>query len=229
MRPNPGFIILALFLAVVCVKPVSAQRIFMTGDSHVKSKIYPNMVEENLREKFPELEFGWWGKNGICFHSFNTNREYFDTIISFRPDILIVHLGTNGAYGNGFTRKKFRHEMEQFYTTIKTELPELRLVFVTPFTNKMRVRGKKKGRWVVNPHNREAAQEILAFAEEHPDTWVIDNNGKEGLGFLKTRGLIRRDNVHLTETGYRALGNDVAEDILASESLCETLNSFIPL
>ena len=207
----------SLFLGVIIVMvyaaTMSGQKIFMTGDSHVFAKVYPDTVEEILRSQYPEMEFGWWAKNGICFYSFNSTPEYYDSIFSFHPELLIVHLGTNGAYDNNFSRAAFREEMERFYTTLTDSLPDVKVIFVTPFTNKKR-KYRKKGRWHVNTKNYDVAQEIISFTKDHPSTWVIDNNAEVGMKFLKSPGLIRPDNVHLTEKGYRELGNMVGKEIL---------------
>lgn len=190
----------------------------MTGDSHVFAKIYPATVEEILKESHSDLEFSYWAKNGICFYSFNSTPEYFDSIFAFRPETLIVHLGTNGAYDNNFTRKKFRQEMENFYSTLTDTLPEVKVVFVTPFTNKKR-KHRKKGRWHVNYKNRDVADEIISFVKAHPDTYVIDNNKEVGMKYLREPGLIRHDNVHLTEKGYEDLGSRVGHHLLEIEAL----------
>ena len=194
------------------------QKVFMTGDSHVNSKIYPHKVEEILRGQHPDIDFGWWAKNGICFYSFKFNPEYYDSIFAFQPDILIVHLGTNGAYDTNFTKASFRQELTAFYDAVTDTLPDVKIVFVTPFTNKRR-KYKKKGSWRINYKNRDVADEIVAFVASHPDTYVIDNNAEAGMKFLKSKGLIRKDNVHLTERGYQELGEEVGTEILNIQSL----------
>ena len=205
--------IIGLIFLISGIGNLMAQKVFMTGDSHVFAKIYPTEVEQILRSRHHNMEFDWWAKNGICFYSFNSTPEYYDSIFAFKPDILIVHLGTNGAYDNTFTRPKFRAEMENFYSTLTESLPEVKVVFVTPFTNKKR-KYRKKGKWFVNHKNRDVADEIIAFTEAHPDTYVIDNNAEVGMKFLKSKGLIRPDNVHLTEAGYKELGQMVGTQVL---------------
>lgn len=211
-------ILSAIIVALSLFQGSMAQKVFMTGDSHVYAKVYPETIEQLLSTAHPGMQFGWWAKNGICFYSFNSNPEYFDSIFKFKPDILIVHLGTNGAYANNFTRRDFRKEMEIFYSTVTDSLPDVKVVFVTPFTNKKR-KNKKKGRWHVNNKNRDVADEIIAFTNDHSNTFVIDNNAEVGMKFLKSPALIRPDNVHLTEEGYRELGNMVSKEILALDSL----------
>lgn len=211
----------SIILTVSGIMGISAQKVFMTGDSHVFAKVYPTKVEELIRSQHPDIEFSWWAKNGICFYSFNSTPEYYDSIFSFNPDILIVHLGTNGAYDDNFSRPSFRKEMENFYATLTDSLPEVKVVFVTPFTNKKR-KYRKKGRWNVNNKNREVSDEIIAFVADHPNTFVIDNNSEAGMRFLKSKSLIRPDNVHLTETGYSVLADQVGSKVLNIEQLWES-------
>lgn len=213
----------ALVLSLTSFSHIEAQKIFMTGDSHVFSKIYPNTVESKLRGPNPDIEFSWWAKNGICFYSFNHNPEYFDSIFSFNPDILIVHLGTNGAFADNFTKQAFGHEMEAFYETLMDHLPQLKVVFVTPFTNKKR-RYRKRGKWRINYQNREAADVIKEFADAHENTFVVDNNASTGMKYIKSLNLIRRDNVHLTEAGYIDLGEEVGNEILNIGELWSSLD-----
>lgn len=208
----------ALAVLAIGMGSMTAQRVFMTGDSHVFAKVYPNTIEELLKAKHEDVDFGYWAKNGICFYSFNNTPEYFDTIFKFQPDILIVHLGTNGAYDNNFTRQAFRQEMENFYSTLTDSVPNVKTIFVTPFTNKKR-KYRKKGKWHVNYKNKDVAEEIKSFVNDHPGTYVIDNNESAGMKYLKTRGLIRPDNVHLTEEGYRMLGEEVGNEVLGIEEI----------
>lgn len=212
---------LILITVVASTSSLKAQKVFMTGDSHVYAKIYPEKVEQILRTAHPDIEFSNWAKNGICFYSFNSNPEYYDSIFAFKPDILIVHLGTNGAYDNSFTRTTFRQEMETFYSTLTDSLPEVKVTFITPFTNKKR-KNRKKGRWHVNNKNRDVADEIIEFVKDHPGTYVIDNNAEVGMRFLKDPALIRPDNVHLTEAGYNVLGEQVGTALLEIDNLWVT-------
>lgn len=205
------------FMSVLPLTSV-AQKVFMTGDSHVFAKVYPEKVESILKEKHENVVFSYWAKNGICFYSFNSTPEYYDSIFNFRPEILIVHLGTNGAYANNFTRKDFRREMETFYATLTDTLPDVKVVFVTPFTNKKQ-KYYKRGKWLVNKKNRDVADEIISFVEAHPNTFVIDNNKEAGMKFINSKILIRPDNVHLTEQGYTVLGESVGNHILELEEL----------
>ena len=197
---------------------LKSQKIFMLGDSHVFAKIYPEKTAEVIRQKYPDMQFNFWGKNGAEFSTYNTHPEYLDSLYAFAPEILIVHLGTNDSYGFTFNKEQYINEMEIFYRNLKDTLPECKIVIVTPFINK-RWLNKKRTKWRVNANTTECAQETLKFAADHADTYVIDNNADAGMSYLKDRRLIRKDNVHLTEEGYGRLGQQVADSLLLISDL----------
>ena len=220
-----------------------SQKIFMTGDSHVSIKVYPREVGRLLEESKPEANFSFWGKGGAGFYSFNDNRAYMDSIFNAQPDVLVVHLGTNGSYAVKFDPEKCHNDISTFHSAIREQLPDCKIVYVTPFYNKNRqkigtktVGGKKKGKkkskpktvpvygpWNVNHKTRECSDVILTFAESQPDTYVIDNNADAGTIFLDEPGLIRSEYVHLTDDGYKLLARQVTDKLLEINELWESI------
>ena len=196
-----------------------SQRIFMTGDSHVAGKIYPRTVGEILEQYSPEIQFDFWGKNGARFDTFNDDPSMMRRIYDADPDIIIVHLGTNDSYSSEFNERRFIKNLDEFYENIQDNLPGCKIIFVTPFFNKIRAKGG--GKWQVNNNTRLCADALLDFAANHPDCYVADNNGDYGMTFIEQPGLIRDDNVHLSVEGYRILGEQVAEEILSLPDLLE--------
>lgn len=183
-------------------------RVFMTGDSHVTSKLYPNRVKDILLEEYPEIEFSYWGKVGQSFKNYSRTPEMMNRIVNADPDVLIVHMGTNDSYFTGFDPVDFTKDVTKFYNEIKRDLPDCEIIFVTPFFNKLR--NRKTGKWEVNEMTRVCADALLEFSETHPDTYVVDNNAEHGIVFLDGgASLIRSDNVHLTAEGYELLGEQV--------------------
>lgn len=211
-------LLLGAFLAFVT--PVFSQKIFMTGDSHVSAKVYPNEVKAIVEKAHPTTSFSFWGKGGAGFYTFNENASYMDSIYKASPDILIVHLGTNGCYNVPLDVEKTYHDIDVFYNNVIDRLPDCTIVFVTPFYNKNREiissqgKDKKYGPWKINEKTRACSDIILDFARSHPNIFVIDNNADAGTVFFDNEGLIRADNIHLTEKGYRLLGRQVAEKLL---------------
>lgn len=208
-------IILCVFFAI-CGR---AETIMMVGDSHVAGKTYPRTVESVISPQIDTCQFSFFGINGASFPTF-CKPENLDTIFAIHPDILIVHLGTNDSYSRKFNPEVMRQNMTRFYGLVHDSLPEVKMVFVTPFVNKFKrtIRSKNKKRrmvWEVNDNTCTCADVIEKFCDEHPDdTRVINHNASHGREFL-TNGLINpRDFVHLTAQGYALLGTQVAEEFL---------------
>lgn len=191
----------------------------MVGDSHVAGKTYPRTVESILTDNVDSCKFTYFGINGAFFTTF-CKPENLDTIFTVKPDILIVHLGTNDSYSRKFNPEVLRQNMTNFYNAVHDSLPEVKMVFVTPFVNKFKrtIRTKNKKRrtvWDINNNTCTCADVIVKFCEKHPnDTRVVNHNASHGTEFL-TNGLINsRDFVHLTAQGYALLGTQVAEELL---------------
>lgn len=188
--------------------------VFMAGDSHVCSKIYPLGVEKILCGEEPDIHFSYWGKIGAGFYTYNESAACMNEIYDASPDILIVHLGTNDSFSKRFNRREFLQNVSEFYSNVMKHLPECKIVFITPFYNKL------KGSSGPNKSTRQCADAYLEFAKNHSNTFVIDNNATHGMYFLNHRQeLMRHDCVHLTEKGYEILARQVGEAIAGIEDL----------
>lgn len=206
--------LLACILVLTGWGNLEAQKIYMMGDSHVGSKIYPNKIEEVIKAKYPNIQFTYWHKNGLRFSNFSSNPEYYSKISSFKTNILILNLGTNEAYTNRFSSKNFQKNLDSFYTGLIKKMPDIKVVFITPYTNKL----KANGTYTVNENNRQASDIIVEFVKSHPNTYVVDINAKAGTKFIDSPKL-NRDKVHLTVEGYKMLGQEAGEDILKLDGL----------
>ena len=190
-----------------------AFNVFMCGDSHVCSKIYPERVGDILVDADPEIIFSYWGKIGAGLYTYNDTPEYMHHIYNAKPDVLIVHLGTNDSYTPEFSKEKFTRDLEEFYNNVSHHLPNCMMVFVTPFYNKF-----KNGN--INKETRECADAYKEFAADHKNAYVVDNNADYGMFFLDGGDeLIRRDGVHLTVEGYEQLGDQVGQGLIDLEAL----------
>ena len=204
----------AMALAICFCAETCAWNVFMAGDSHVCSKIYPNEVEKILTREEADVRFSYCGKIGATFHTYLDTPSLMEEIYDARPDILIVHLGTNDSYTNRFNRKKFRSNLSEFYNRVTERFPECKVVFVTPFYNKL------KGASGPNRSTRACADALVAFAKGHGNAYVVDNNATHGMYFLDNHAtMMRHDFVHLTVEGYEALGRQVGEALAEMEDL----------
>lgn len=207
-------IALALACVLGCATEAFAWKVFMAGDSHVCSKIYPRGVEAVLCREEPDVEFSYYGKIGAGFYTYNDSPSMMREIYDAEPDILIVHLGTNDSYTKRFSRKDFLHNVSVFHKAVAARLPECKIVFVTPFYNRLRGSGSP------NRNTRRCADALLDYAAGFSELFVVDNNASHGMYFLDHRStLMRPDCVHLTEKGYEELARQVGEALADMEDL----------
>lgn len=199
--------IITVLAIILSSESAFSQKVFMIGDSHVAAKIYPEVVGEELQSENESVDFSYWGKNGARFDTFAHSQEYMGKIYHARPDILIVHLGTNDSYAPEFHKKWFDENLTKFYDEVMEHLPECKIIFVTPFINKL------KAHKDANENTKLCAEAIVEFANAHHNCYVADNNSDYGMVFIKDPDLIQHDYVHLSPEGYEALGLQVASEI----------------
>lgn len=198
------------------------ESVLMVGDSHVAGNIYPQVVDSIISAWHPGVDFHHFGIVGAAFTTFN-REENMERVLAFRPDVMIVHLGTNDSYGRTFNPEVFSFNMLRFYETVQAELPGCKMVFVSPFYNKRKQYGARKRKrraytWKLNDNTRVCADAIEDFCRSHANAFSIDNNASHGMDFIN-EGLIRRDNVHLTRAGYETLGRQVGSELLTIPAL----------
>lgn len=203
-------LLLAMSLAVAAFP----FKVFMVGDSHVSSRIYPEAVGDILVDADPEIDFDYWGKAGAGFYTFNESPAMMSHVYNAGADLLVVHLGTNDSYTRRFDKAKFLQDLSTFYSNVSAHCPGVPVVFVTPFFNK--IKGSKE----VNANTRVCAEAIREFAAGRDGIYVVDNNATHGMHFLNGgRELINRDNVHLTVEGYRELASQVGQALIDMDPL----------
>lgn len=199
-----------LSIATTIAAGISCQafNVYMTGDSHVTSNIYPDIVGDIIFEADPLTNFSFYGKVGARFDTFNSSPELMNRIYEAQPDILIVHLGTNDSYTKNFDHDRLKKNIQTFYDNVESRYPECRIVLVTPFYNRLKDKS-------VNDNAGVCADVMLEFAEENPHVYVVDNNGDYGMYFLDGGStMIRSDGVHLTVAGYEKLGEQVGAAVV---------------
>lgn len=190
-----------------------AFNIFMTGDSHICSKIYPETVGDILVEADPEINFSYWGKVGARFDTFNDNPDFMEKIYEAEPDILIVNLGGNDSYSKEFNKERFLKYLTTFYNNVLDHFPNCKIVFVTPCYNFFKDK-------TLNENPRLCADAYLEFEETHPNVYVIDHNATHGMYFIDGgEELIRSDGVHYTAKGYEEMGEQIGSALLEIEDL----------
>lgn len=205
-----------IILALLAVVPLSAQRVFMAGDSHIALKTYPQTLGAILEDEVPGLTFDSFGIGGAGFYTYVDKPKNMQRLYDSDADIMIIALGTNDCNNWYYSPEKLRQRALKLYNGVKEHNPDCTIVFVTPFYFKTKeVRGTQLE---INPNVAATAQVLNELAQELPDVWTIDLVARHGMDFLD-RDLMKKDFIHLTNEGYEYLAELVAEGLFAIPGL----------
>lgn len=160
------------------------------------------------------------GNNGATYCSYATLDGFGPGISSLAPDLYIVALGTNEAFGR-FDSNEFKDHARALIRSLKENSPSAKIMLVTP-TECMRKRttGRRRNRrtrLVVNRNvvlARNAVMEVAA-AESIPVYDMYSLAGGSGSSSqMQNSGILGRDGVHFTADGYRMWGHLLASALL---------------
>lgn len=188
--------IFILILFAFTILSSFSQNILMIGDSHTRGNTLSLTIKENITKK---SSFIYDGRNGY------TLKKYTDKCLNSnmvkKNDIIIVEFGTNESYlsYNETTHKK---ALSRFYKKVKSFNPKVKIIFISPIPNRIKV----KGIFVPNKNVNKASITIKNFVKNNTDCYFVNAP-------LLEQKFYQKDNVHLTVKGYQKLGNIVSKDI----------------
>lgn len=173
----------------------------------------------------PGLFYHAIGNNGATFSSYNRVPSFGPGVKSLNPDIIILSLGTNEAFGKLDT-SAFRGSVETMIRRLKSECPQSNILVVTPMECQRRMRrGKKRASvYSVNTNVASYRKVLLDICKQHHiasyDWYEIAGGEGSSKKWLDEK-LLGSDRVHYTSAGYKlnglllyeALHNLIEEDI----------------
>lgn len=162
------------------------------------------------------------GINGAQFLHYNNNKNtWIEQLLLLEPQLIILSLGTNEAYG--FTNEEaVRVELEKAVQTIKTYAPRASILFTTPPSEvrmkryvsvkrkyKGKVRYVRQVRYITNPYTVKVQSTIVNFCKENDYAFwdfysIMKGNPKIKAGWSK-------DHIHFVASGYQEEGRLLAE------------------
>ena len=159
------------------------------------------------------------GNNGATYSSYNCFEGLGEGIARLAPDLLVVALGTNEAFGRVVT-SEFEDAMEMLLDELQTASPEAQLLLVTPvqcYRKVYRRRGRKKRRYAVSEVNgriKPVRDAIMEFGRTHGIA-VYDHYTVAGCAEqLSGNRLLGKDGVHFTASAYRLWGALLGEALI---------------
>ncbi len=170
------------------------------------------------------------GNNGATYGTYNGIDGFAGELACLSPDLVIVALGTNEAFGKT-DMETFADDMRTLLGSISAEMPQAKLLLVSPTECFRRVYRKRKGRrrrvssLVVNDKTHTISGAVAAEAERagipYYDHFALAG-GVGSAAKMQKCGVLGKDGVHFTAEGYRLWGNLLADAIL---NALETENS----
>lgn len=173
------------------------------------------------------------GNNGAAYETYNRIGNVGAGIAPLSPDLVIVSLGTNEAFGR-FDAQTFARSVDRLVSNIRQANPSAQILLTTPMecqrsvstTKKVRVKSRKGRYRTVNRTSRTYAvnrniapirQAILDYGREHNIAvydWYDVAGGAGASTSWINRGLFAKDRVHHSRTGYLLEGRLLYEALM---------------
>ena len=151
--------------------------------------------------------------NGFMYHSIGVNGAHVPAFLrcqlfeiqlaDLKPDLVILGLGINDAYGRHFSQRKFESNYGELIAKIRKAAPETAIIFTTNNDSYMYRR-------YVNKNGLKVQQSMFKMAEKY-DAGVWDMfsvmGGLNSIVLWEKKGLAQHDKIHFSREGYLTLGD----------------------
>lgn len=151
--------------------------------------------------------------NGIVYHSIGVNGADVPAFLECKllekqlaqlnPDLVILGLGINDAYGRRFLQKRFEENYTGLIERIRKAAPETAIIFTTNNDSYLYRR-------TVNRNGEKVKESMFRMAEElNAGVWDMYSvmGGLNSIVLWEANRLAQRDKVHFTREGYLLLGD----------------------
>lgn len=173
------------------------------------------------------------GNNGATYSSYGLIDGFGSQLARLSPDIIVVDLGTNEAFGSK-SADSIENDIDNLVSTLKRHNADAVIVLVSPASCYKKVYRRyknKKGRWrrtsskVENAKVCTVADVISRYAKRNNiafyDRYALAGGAGAAKG-MQEAGLLGRDGVHFTRAGYTLWGRLYAKalaDALTTKKL----------
>ncbi len=143
------------------------------------------------------------GINGAQVPSFNRCFLLEEQLSLLKPDLVILGLGINDAYGKRFSQSDYESNYGELIAMIRRAAPETAIIFTTNNDSYLYRR-------YVNKNGEKVEQSMLKMAKEyHAGVWDMYEvmGGLNSVVLWEKNGLAQRDKIHFTREGYLILGD----------------------
>lgn len=183
-------------------------------NTHVDSLNLVIQKEENTEGRFTLYGISTESApNGFLYHSIGVNGAHVPAFLRcdllveqlalLKPDLVILGLGINDAYGRRFSQSDFESNYGLLISRIRKAAPETAIIFTTNNDSYLYRR-------YVNKNGEKVQQSMLQMAEEYnAGVWNMYEvmGGLNSVVLWEKNNLVQRDKIHFTREGYLILGD----------------------
>jgi len=151
--------------------------------------------------------------NGFLYHSIGVNGAHVPAFLrcqlfekqlaQLKPDLVILGLGINDAYGRRFSQKQFEEHYSELIERIRRAAPNTAIIFTTNNDSYLYRR-------YVNKNGLKVEESMFNLAQKY-QTGVWDMfavmGGLNSIVLWQKNNLARYDKIHFTHEGYSLLGD----------------------
>lgn len=172
----------------------------------------------DLDNSMTGVKYSAIGNNGATYSSYNAIGALGRNVKSFSPDLVIISLGTNEAFGN-VTSAAMTANIDLLVKNIQRANPHAAILLITPAdcqrSVKKRVKtGRRRYRTTVSYRHNEnigrLRQAILDYGARHHiatyDFYAISGGPLSSEQWLQHK-IMSKDRIHLTRDGYTLVGD----------------------
>ncbi|MBT7393604.1 MAG: hypothetical protein HN778_02105 [Prolixibacteraceae bacterium] len=143
------------------------------------------------------------GVNGAHVPAFLRCQLFEEQLARLKPDLVILGLGINDAYGRRFSQKQFEGNYGELVKKIRIAAPETAIIFTTNNDSYLYRR-------YVNKNGEKVKESMFNLAQKHKaGVWDMYSvmGGLNSIVLWEKNNLAQRDKIHFTREGYLLLGD----------------------
>lgn len=158
------------------------------------------------------------GINGATYSSYNRVEDFGQSLAQLEPDLIVVSLGTNEAFGR-VDSSEITAQIDALVSDLIRNNPDTSLLLVTPAECHKRLRQKRRTSFTVNHRVNEVRKIILDYAAAHHIAvydWYEAAGGDESSSKWISNDLFSHDHIHYSRRGYELWGRMIYEALINS-------------
>lgn len=163
------------------------------------------------------------GINGATYSCYNRIDDFGRSIAMLEPQLIIISLGTNEAFGRLDDNEFVRH-VDNLVTELQTNNPDACILLTTPSECQRRMRKRRKSSYAVNDNVARVRDLIVDYGTSNGIPvydWYAAAGGSGSSDKWINAGLFSHDRIHCSVNGYEVTGKMLYEALMNTLAINE--------